>query len=812
MHQTTSMYGVDQVRQVVSAVHGKVAPVWPLSDYVAVNPFLGFADSTALATAQELGVRGGICLTMPRDFYRKALELGVVQKQDVIEAAARWQREDGTECDASELEASARDGAGFTPRSRYPTVADGVAGLPVDASWVVDHISAWAAAYFDRSFARWSSPWAALPPWSAFQEETRFDGAPKLKGIQSLERLVDTLPSDSLDVISRGLEALGIGPNGWEAYLHRLALSIAGWCGFARQRDWGAGDERRLQSFSDILAIRLVWDWALLLEAKASGREQWASLVRRFYEGRLPVDLQSDRYEIGTDVALHWAYERARQRELVQVFNGPARDLVQYRSRPRVQAVFCIDVRSEVYRRALERVAPHVDTLGFAGFFGFPIAVVGPTGTTAQCPVLLKPSIEVNEPAHPSPGVWNEVRLGVERAFRELKDAAVGSFTFVETWGSSYLPRLVARAGRAPFSSAYSAPKLELGALMSSDGLVELDDEQLVNAAHDALRGMAIGHLAPLVVLVGHEAVCENNPHAAGLQCGACGGHSGAPNAQFAAKVLNHAGVRARLADLGCQVPAETFFLAAVHRTTTDEIVVLNPGDVPNHYLPELEALKTAFWVAGDVARRERERRASGTTEGHRWFERSRDWSEPRPELGLAGCHAFVVAPRALTRDLDFGGRVFLHSYDWRNDPDFGILERIMTAPMVVTSWISLQYFASTVDPLHFGCGNKVLHNVVGNIGVVEGRGGDLRVGLSQQSIYEGERRFHDPVRLNVFIAAPTSAINQVFHKHAGIRALADNGWLQIWSLDDGGRVVARYQSSGSWLPVQASQDGRVAA
>jgi uncharacterized protein YbcC (UPF0753/DUF2309 family) len=83
---------------------------------------------------------------------------------------------------------------------------------------------------------------------------------------------------------------------------------------------------------------------------------------------------------------------------------------------------------------------------------------------------------------------------------------------------------------------------------------------------------------------------------------------------------------------------------------------------------------------------------------------------------------------------------------------------------------------------------------------------------MSQQSIYEGERRFHDPVRLNVFIAAPTSAINQVFHKHAGIRALADNGWLQIWSLDDGGRVVARYQSSGSWLPVQASQDGRVAA
>lgn len=811
MHQATSVYGVDQVRQVVTSVHGKMAPVWPLSDYVAVNPFLGFSDSTVLATARELGVRGGIRLTMPREFYGKALESGVVQKQDLMDAAARWQREDGTECEASELEASAREGAVFTPRSRFPTVADDVSGLPVDGSWVIDHISTWAASYFDRSLAKWTSPWASDAPWPAFQEEARFDAAPRLKGVESLGRLVATLPANALETLARALEALGIEPNGWEAYLHRAALSIAGWCGFARQRDWSAGEARRIATFSDILTIRVVWDWALLLEAKAPAREQWAGLVRRFYEGRPPMELQKDQREIGTDVALQWAYERARQRELVQVFNGPTRERVQYRSKPRVQAVFCIDVRSEVYRRALERVAPHVDTLGFAGFFGFPIGVEGSAGITAQCPVLLNPSIEVKAPARPSPGVWNEAWSGVERAFSELKDAAVGSFTFVETWGSSYLPRLFARAAGATVVHD-SAATFEMGALTNADGPLELDAEQVVKAAYDALRGMALGDLARLVVLVGHEAVCENNPHAAGLNCGACGGHSGAPNAQFAAKVLNHPGVRARLAELGCQVPAETFFVAAVHRTTTDEVVVLNKQDVPNHALQELDGLESAFRAAGDVARREREKHFSGKAEGRAWFQRSRDWSEPRPELGLAGCHAFVVAPRAATRDLDFGGRAFMHSYDWRSDPDFEILERIMTAPMVVTNWINLQYFASTVDPLHFGCGNKVLHNVVGNIGVVEGRGGDLRVGLSQQSISLGERRFHDPVRLNVFIAAPTSAINQVFHKHAGIRALADNGWLHVWSLDDAGRVVARYQRGHCWLPVEASEDGRVAA
>ena len=52
------------------------------------------------------------------------------------------------------------------------------------------------------------------------------------------------------------------------------------------------------------------------------------------------------------------------------------------------------------------------------------------------------------------------------------------------------------------------------------------------------------------------------------------------------------------------------------------------------------------------------------------------------------------------------------------------MLELILTAPVVVASWISLQYYGSTVAPDVFGGGNKLLHNVTGGIGVVEGNGG----------------------------------------------------------------------------------------
>lgn len=47
-----------------------------------------------------------------------------------------------------------------------------------------------------------------------------------------------------------------------------------------------------------------------------------------------------------------------------------------------------------------------------------------------------------------------------------------------------------------------------------------------------------------------------------------------------------------------------------------------------------------------------------------------------------------------------------------------------MTAPMIVTNWINLQYYASVTDHRTYGSGNKMLHNVVADhVGVFEGNG-----------------------------------------------------------------------------------------
>jgi hypothetical protein len=146
-------------------------------------------------------------------------------------------------------------------------------------------------------------------------------------------------------------------------------------------------------------------------------------------------------------------------------------------------------------------------------------------------------------------------------------------------------------------------------------------------------------------------------------------------------------------------------------------------------------------------------------------------------------------------------GRAFLRDYDWQ-DSGFGVLELIMTAPVVVASWISLQYFGSTVAPAFFGGGNKLLHNVIGGIGVVEGNGGMLRAGLPWQSVHDGKALVHEPLRLSVCIEAPREAMTDILGRHPGVRALFDNGWLHLFALDDAGRMAWRYVGNLGWEPM----------
>ena len=299
-----------------------------------------------------------------------------------------------------------------------------------------------------------------------------------------------------------------------------------------------------------------------------------------------------------------------------------------------------------------------------------------------------------------------------------------------------------------------------------------------------------------LVLLCGHGSHHINNPFRSALDCGACGGRAGGENARTAATLLNLPEVRAALLDAGTDL-GDTLFVAGEHHTTTDVVHLLDTDDVPASHRPELEALARALDCAGGALTLERSatRRVPSLRSVR---SRADDWAQVAPEWGLANNAAFVVGPRTLTSELNLDRRVFMHSYQAGADESGAVLEAILTGPMVVAHWISSQYFASTVDPVTYGAGAKPLHNVVGELGVLEGSGGDLRPGLPLESVSVRGVAMHEPMRLLLVVAAERDLVEMVINRNPVLLRLFNNGWVTIVALADRGGQ-SRLESNG-WV------------
>ncbi|MGN6152335.1 MAG: YbcC family protein [Lysobacteraceae bacterium] len=821
----------------IDAACRRIAPLWPLKHFVAVNPFLGFSGQTFAATCSTMRRVTGAEMLMPRDFHRDALASGRIDDADLAAGLRDLAASMASPPDIAACRRALAD-RGARPAKRRPAVAtvadvlDALAGGDRHASrtaFMVDEISRWCAAYFDEGPAAWKMPSRGLAPYPAWREAMRFDRNPEMFGIREFRDAVRTMPDDPRETIAVVVDALGIPAHALEDYLYRALFDIAGWAGHLRYLAWdnalhGREDDRLV----DLLAIRVVWGYALFRERRDPAfTAAWANAIARAASSPRHAGSETDPEidpELAIDLALQHAYEAATQRRLIaRIASQAGAAASPSTARKAVQAVFCIDVRSEIFRRALETASPETETLGFAGFFGFPIEYVplGRTHGEAQCPVLLKPGFTVCE-AVAGASVAEEAELlqrrtlrqRVAKAWTSFKLSAVSSFTFVETGGLAYAARILGDAtGRTrsvppPSSDGLDAgtrarivPRLAPGTVAGRAS--GFDHAQRVALAEGVLRAMSMtGDFARLVLLAGHGSSTVNNPYATGLDCGACGGHTGEANARVAAGLLNDPELRDALRARGIAIPDDTWFIAGLHDTTTDVLRLFDTETVPAALAPDLLRLREDLDRAGALARMERSALLGIRPDADidaAIAARSRDWAQVRPEWGLAGNAAFIAAPRERTRGLDLGGRAFLHSYDWRKDSGFGVLELIMTAPMVVASWINLQYYGSTVDNRAFGAGNKVLHNVVGGIGVLEGNAGDLKVGLPWQSVHDGERFVHEPVRLNVFIAAPIDAINAVIARHERVRELVDHHWLHLFALDDDGRVSHRYRGALAW-------------
>ena len=596
------------------------------------------------------------------------------------------------------------------------------------------------------------------------------------------------------------MQRIAIPAEALETYFHQMLMTLGGWAQYARYRLWQAELGRAEDpTITDFLAVRLVWEAALFDQYEDQIADRWKAVVATHSEPVTPI---ADHV---VDAILQEAAGRAAQRALAETLASPG--ALTTDSRPALQAAFCIDVRSEVFRRALESVDPDIQTLGFAGFFGLTASHrrFASDVQELRLPVLLNPGLTTRSggPDDAEADQSARFKARAKRAWGRFKLAAVSSFAFVEATGPVYASKLVSDALGLHATPAPNEPAPRLDPA--------LDLATRTKAAETVLRAMSLTtNFAKLVLLAGHGASVVNNPHASGLHCGACGGYSGEVNARLLAALLNDPQVRAGLVPQGIEIPADTLFLGALHDTTTDAVTLYADDHPSARDQSDIRQAKVWLEAAGVISRGERALRLPRAAGEGSLTRRSRDWAEVRPEWALAGCKAFIAAPRRRTAGKTLEGRAFLHDYDWKADKDFGVLELILTAPVVVASWISLQYYGSTVAPAVFGAGNKLLHNVTGGVGVVEGNGGVMRAGLPLQSVHDGERYVHEPLRLSVCIEAPREAMTEILKRHEGVRALFDNRWLHLFALDENGQMAWRYAGDLQWTAISAASDPAV--
>lgn len=149
--------GID-INNVLKEVQGKIAPLWSLENFVAVNPYMGSANKTFEKTANYYKKLNGSNLTMPLSFYLKAIEENEILNEVLVEALEKSGLETVTpQKFIQKIESTYKKG--LQKSVSVQLVADCSASL-TGKRWsavMTDCITSWATNYYDKGIASWNS-------------------------------------------------------------------------------------------------------------------------------------------------------------------------------------------------------------------------------------------------------------------------------------------------------------------------------------------------------------------------------------------------------------------------------------------------------------------------------------------------------------------------------------------------------------------------------------------------------------------------------------------------------------------------------
>ncbi|MCM3766122.1 DUF2309 domain-containing protein [Neobacillus niacini] len=845
------------IQDVVKAASEVIVPLGPISRFAARSPWAGLEQQSFEQIARRLKNISDLELFPDDSILQMARNQGEIDVNFLEEGLQQWLERHSFGLPRTATEAFCRAALtqelpahDLTALPEVKRLAKKLKGFkfhlkarpsvktlsqrfgPIDGEWALvelnRHMIKWCKLFLDESQAVWPMPIREEGFYSAWQQMATLDPALTKKKRSQIKNL----PKEADRALTEALSQLGIAYSERQEYLEAHLLALPGWAGMMQWRSQQNIQERSL--LTDYLAVRISMELVFLkpylplpeqgtegevqLETLISAWLHWGNLsINQWY--RLPAAEQGARLNLAwqfdkiTRNRL-WleAWEKTYENQLKEKFVSTKQRTSVQKKALMAQFVFCIDVRSEPFRRKLEQI-DGFETFGTAGFFNLDIETckLDHPHSHPSLPIISKPQFKVREYLPESQyQAFHERTEAVQSlsgTFKQMKHnlpaslllpEVSGPWLSIQTLARTFLPRSTGSTFRKILESWIKKPdvKLTLDRMehTSTELPVGFTEGEKVQYAEQALKMMGLtDHFAPFVVICGHGSRSVNNPYAASLDCGACGGASSAFNARVLAELCNLSHVRQALDERGISIPKDTVFAAAEHITSLDELNWI--------YLPQLseqaeQAYKQIQAVLPKVSEEVNAERISKLPNFKNTFKHpkaeaerlSEDWSEVRPEWGLARNAAFVIGERSLTKDCNLEGRVFLHNYNWKKDKNGSLLAGIIAGPGTVCQWINLQYYASTVAPHYYGSGNKVTQTVTAGIGVMQGNASDLLSGLPWQSVMQSDQQaYHAPLRLLVVIQAPTEYVERLLNHDRAFRQKVQNGWLRLASIDPEG-------------------------
>jgi len=491
---------------------------------------------------------------------------------------------------------------------------------------------------------------------------------------------------------------------------------------------------------------------------------------------------------------------------------------------PVCQLVCCIDDREESFRRYIEEISEDYQTFGTAGFFGVDAEFHSLYERPAPfCPVNVVPTHQIEiRPKHGS-----EQRLfGLQKIHTLRSDLDM----FVESQSRSlvrgWLLALGGLLALFPLSLSTLAPRLthKFQNFLKRTLLNPADESAIVFAQDDdplgegrftleemahRVRTLLVStglskRIAPLVVIMGHGSFSTNNPFRSAYDCGACGGRPGRMNPRVFAAMANRKDVRAKLREMGIEIPEKATFLGAFHNTCTDEVEYFDLEHLTDLNSKIFDTFKSDVERARarnalERCRRFDDTKVSTVEEAIAHVEsRAHHIAQPRPEYGHATNALCFVGRREVTRGLFLDRRAFLVSYDKSVDPDILMLRTLLRAVIPVCMGINLEYLFSAIDNQKYGAGTKLPHNVTSLLGLMTGYCSDLRTGLPAQMV-----EIHEPVRLLVVIEHEPAKVLELFELEPQLAKVIRNRWVSLMTYSAETNTAYYFDHNGTFTPFE---------